>query len=553
MWSLTRNRRKRFGALILLSIIVSLSRLSPSLLVGLGIGYLQNGTTPDAQAEAWMAGLFGLLICGWLTRVPAKLMQFRLAADVRTAFIVQLVQRLFAAPLAWHDRQHSGDTLSRLNQSSVALYSFTMSQFGYFEALLAVVVPLAILFALSPLVCLSSLLAYSIIAAVCLLVDRSQQQNWVREAEAYQGVHVPVIDGLRNILSIYASRGRARVEESVRSGVDGLNAASLRNVRATEAKWTTVDFLATMVSFGLLLLYVAKSHADGASLSLAKVFIVMAFSQSGLMALLSNVNNVSAYARSRAEFKLAQPILSLQTEAPPLPKLNHDWSEIRLLNVAFAYEHSASERKIFDKLAVKLDRGRHYALMGANGCGKSTLLKILAGLHTPSAGRLMIDGVETNFAALQSIATLIPQQVELLAGSVESNMFAQADRPESKERRALADSLIKAASSAPGAMVLEDGVNYSGGQRQRLALARGLLSSTDGSLFVIDEPTSSIDAESEAEIMEALRAAFVGSTLIVSIHNQELAGDFDDILVLRDGQIEAPQPAIVREIEFQHE
>jgi ATP-binding cassette subfamily B protein len=214
-----------------------------------------------------------------------------------------------------------------------------------------------------------------------------------------------------------------------------------------------------------------------------------------------------------------------------------------------------------------LQRGKRYALIGSSGSGKSTLLRALSGLYLcerVSANRDNGPALLAPVAVarlLRASATLIPQDAEVLEGSLAENLALcesvmgppdRAEFPHALEL-ACATNFIAATDAGLEAMIAERGANWSGGQRARVALARGILAAKDSAIVLLDEPTASLDSRTEAAVYDNLFATFKDACLISSIHRLHLLDRFDEVLIMKDGQLVdhgAVDDLILRSVEF---
>ncbi|WP_341720697.1 ABC transporter ATP-binding protein [Micromonospora sp. FIMYZ51] len=223
-------------------------------------------------------------------------------------------------------------------------------------------------------------------------------------------------------------------------------------------------------------------------------------------------------------------------------------SRIRFERVTFGYPGAAEP--VFTELSFEVELGRSLAIVGANGAGKSTLLKLLVGLLTPDAGRILCDGVEVSAEALRvgwrdSFAFLGQQYVRYPAGAYDNVTLGRADSAGIREPRvrALLDDLDPElfqpdAPRLTGAM--GEGSGLSGGQWQRLATARALAGMVDDDrrVLVLDEPTAALDAQAEARFFAELgELAGPGRTTVMVSHRFAGVRRAAEILVLHDGVI----------------
>lgn len=542
VWIYSKGARFALFAGYLGTVATNLAKLGLPLYVGVMFNFIQQGGTGAlGRCRPVLLAMIATFAFLWVVRIPLKLAQFRVARVAQRSMIEDLNERLFSAPLGWHEGRHSGDTASRVSQSSGAVFAFSLGQFGYVESLILTICPLFVLFALSPLICLLAIAGFVFMAAFCLIVDRYQLRFWVKESDAHRVFGTALVDFFRNIMAIYASRRERSVSGILDGKLRDAQAVSKTNVLITEAKWSAVEVIATALGLSLLVIYVLQSIASGTpgGVELGNVFIVQTYLQGGTAALLGLVSNLSVVMRQRTDFATAEPILEVPVASRPAGMLRPGWRELAIEDVRFAYQSSDEPVVALNGVSLKLKRGRHYALIGPNGSGKSTLLKVLSGLLEPDVGDFAVDGAPSAPGVVRNCATLVPQTPELLNGTIADNLFLLPDQAAKGDQavRGIVDLLIAPLGVGLDSEVLESGANWSGGQRQRIALARGLLAAADSDIVLVDEPTSSIDAKAERVIFERLRAMYGEKCLVVALHNLELIEDFDEVIVMDCGRL----------------
>ncbi|MFN9630572.1 MAG: ABC transporter ATP-binding protein [Cyanobacteriota bacterium] len=223
-------------------------------------------------------------------------------------------------------------------------------------------------------------------------------------------------------------------------------------------------------------------------------------------------------------------------DALPLTEVR---GELRLENVSFGYDPAKPVLKAIDLLVKP---GEVVALVGPSGAGKSTLFSLLLRFNTAQIGRVLLDGqnlADLRARELRQAVALVPQQSSVFSGTVaEAIAFG---RPASLEaiqeaaRLANASGFIEALPEGYGSRVEERGANFSGGQLQRLAIARAVLGNP--AVLLLDEATSALDAEAEEAVQQGLRQAMRGRTVVVIAHRLATVQGADRILVLEAGRI----------------
>lgn len=240
------------------------------------------------------------------------------------------------------------------------------------------------------------------------------------------------------------------------------------------------------------------------------------------------INGVNSYIQARCYLKEENDFASIE-ERQPLGQEKMDYS-IMVDGLSFAYPNS--DRLILNDISFNFEKGKKYAIVGVNGSGKTTLAKLISGLYEPTKGSIK---TETDVAILFQDFVKYPF-------SIGENVTLQKQYNKTKVENVL-DNLglnlmlqdMKKGLESELTNTKEDGVNLSGGQWQRLALARILYVSND--IVVLDEPTASLDPKIEIEIYKKYMKFFNNKTVIFITHRLGFVKDVDEILVLNDGKI----------------
>ncbi len=228
------------------------------------------------------------------------------------------------------------------------------------------------------------------------------------------------------------------------------------------------------------------------------------------------------------------------------PSLPRHSASIRFEEVTFRYP--SAEAPTLRALSFEVRHGEHIAVVGPNGCGKTTLLSIVPRMLEPQGGRVLVDGRDISGVTLRSLRRqigVVTQESMLIRGTIAENIAlgsssvhlrgVSRDAIRAAAQRAHASEFIEALPDGYDTLVSEQGASLSGGQRQRIAIARAIV--RDPSILILDEATSQIDAESEAQINKAIEEFGRQRTVIVVAHRLSTMLAADRILVMEQGSL----------------
>ncbi len=221
-------------------------------------------------------------------------------------------------------------------------------------------------------------------------------------------------------------------------------------------------------------------------------------------------------------------------------KLNVIKGEVSFENLSFHYN---SERQILNDISLTIGSGQKLAIVGESGSGKSTLVKLLFRFYDPIAGRVLIDGQDIKQVSQQSLRKaigIVPQDTVLFNDNIFENVrYGKPDATDEQVWQAIKHAhlydFIQKLPEQQKTQVGERGLKLSGGEKQRVAIARTILKNPP--ILVFDEATSSLDSASEQAILSALRDVAVGHTSLVIAHRLSTIVDADQIVVMANGQI----------------
>ncbi len=467
----------------------------------------------------------------------------KVVADLRR----QLYAHLIGLDAQFHDRNRSGELVSRLSADSELLRSVVGSSMSVaLRSTVTVVGSLAMLFVTSPRLAAFTLVGIPLAVLPIILgarrLEKASRASQDRVADA-NNLASETLSAVRTVQA-HAREGyeTGRFADAVRVAV-----ATARGRIRTQSLVTAI--VITLV-FGAVVLVLWSGAHDVIAGRISKgelgQFVFYALIGGGSVGALAEVwNELQRAAGGMGRIaELLQERPGVRAPAAPLALPAPLRGDIRFDDVVFHYPQRPGQPAL-EGFTLHVQPGETVALVGPSGAGKSTVLSLLLRFHDPDAGAISIDGVDLRQAeptALREQIALVPQQPALFASSAAENirygrLQASDEELHAAARAAEADDFIRALPEGYASELGERGARLSGGQQQRIAIARALLK--DAPILLLDEATSALDAQSERAVQQALERLMAGRTTLVIAHRLATVLKADRIVVMDHGRIVA--------------
>ena len=562
LWRQARGRRITLVSSMLLLIGAQLVLLLIPYLLGRAFNVLQaKGGAGAGEAALWLVAVLAAALGSWLIHAPGRILERNIALGVRARVATTLTQRLLSFPLSWHDRNHSVATAQRVQQSSAALGNFAESQFVYLSSAVRLVGPVAALVVIHPLVGGMAALGLVVIATSVAGFDRAIVRLAISTNDADRRYGAVLADALGNATTVFALRQVRPFVHLLGQLVDGIFVPLKRMIVLNEGKWFVVDMASRVLSGCLVGVYawlvLRPSSSGGQGLMLGSLYMVWEYAVQAGAVVASVASNFQQFAGQYANYQSADPIRHAEVDAElDAPIVPLSWQRCEVRDVVFRHVDGRDEAPTLDHIRLSLQRGKRYALIGKSGSGKSTLMRVLAGLYVAegivveTSDGTVADTPRAAARLLRGSTTMIPQDAELFQATIAENLsmcesLHGPPAPDTLSRAlelAMVTDFMAADTDPLQAQIAENGANWSGGQRARVALARGILAAHGSSLVLLDEPTASLDARTEAAVYRNLFAEFADTCLVASVHRLDLLQHFDEVLLMGDGRLVAQGP-----------
>jgi ATP-binding cassette subfamily B protein len=512
-----------------------------------------TGVVVDEVLREGREGVLLPLIGGYLAIVGLRAVfahvRRRVSGNVSLGVEVDMRGRLFAhlsrLSFGFFDRMPVGQVMSRATSDLQTVRFFL----GYgliflFMHVFTLVLVSVILFLIHPGLAALSLATGPVLLVVAwrysrisspILIDVQQKVGEVTELAEESAVGIRVIKAFgqeRQLTSRFAGRSRAAFDRS-------MDANRLQSFYQPLMGFLPVVGLAVVLAVGgTLVIDGAMTLGELTSFYLYLTLLMFPFRSVGMLV----GNALRAFAGGKRIFEVLDTAPDI-VEAPDAVPLPPGGGHVIFDGVEFAYD-GAVKAALHD-VSFELIPGESLAIIGPTGSGKSTLANLVPRYYDPDGGRILMDGVDLRDLRLDELRRavgVVSQEPFLFSASIRENIAfgrpgATDEEVRAVARMAQAHTFVEALPRGYETVVGERGYTLSGGQRQRVAIARAIL--TDPRILILDEATASVDASTEREIQQALRAAMEGRTTIIIAHRHSTIALADRVAVLEQGRLAA--------------
>ena len=474
----------------------------------------------------------------------ARYLQGTAAYSARFKKLQEVFAALIGFPLKWHVHHHSGENLSRLNRSVGAIESVISNYiWQIIDGMVKFFFATFALFTLDIEVAFTVLIMGFVTVSVMILFNKRLTKKWRKNNRFYDRLNRTCVDYLSNIITVKTLRlEKPALSYLVNQRQDGLTLC--RKIwKYQELKWGTIGVGYSLVMGTSLFIYFKNHIGQNAPFDVAQVYVLLNYLDRIFGAITSFTGYYGGIIEASLAYDDASSVLeeSNSLKAPPrTAALPRDWKTLDLHSVDFSYGGgSANLRNIF----LQFRRGEKVALVGPSGSGKSTLLKVLSGMLAAQSGTVTTSSGGTySLDDVADVSILVPQEPEVFSETVRYNLAFGQNYSDAELQRAVTlcriDHLLEKLPNGWDSPLEEAGLNISGGERQRLALARGVLRVPGKDILLLDEPTSSLDPLTEKQIFANILHEFKDLTVITACHRLALVPMFDTVVYIKDGRVE---------------
>lgn len=555
VWSIVKNYRKSLILVVVVSLVAQLFALGvPLLLQQLIDKVLTQGNLSSLNALA------GLMIAFALFQSILTALRTFLFVDTTDRIDLTLgssiIDRLIKLPLSFFEKRPVGELSQRIGEMNNIRSFLTGTAITTFLDLVFSSIYLLVMLTYSPGLTAIALSTLPFYLGITIFVAPIYRQQLRTRAVAQAATQAHLIETLGGIQTVKAQHGELRARWKWQKRYQTFVEQGYKSVILGTTTGQIGGFLNTLSS--LLILWFGLGMVLRGEFTLGQLLAFRIFSGYVTAPLLRISNLWQGFQKVNLSMERLADIVNQPTEAGEydaeqiaLPPIN---GRIKIDNIDFSF--GGGKNLQLDSVNFEADQGEFIGVVGLSGSGKSTLMKLISRLYPPNSGRIMIDDIDISKVQLSSLRTqvgIVPQDSVLFEGSVSENIALNDPNIETEDivraaKLACAHEFIMDLPQGYATRVAEKGANFSGGQRQRLAIARMLIESP--SLLIMDEATSALDADTERKVCRNLREAMSGKTVFFVTHRMATIMGADRVLVMDKGQVAevgTPQELINKE------
>lgn len=519
---------------------------------------LDTAIKPDSQALKLSINEIALILIGILI-LQALFSFLRVSLFVKVSentmrdVRLTLYQKIISLPLAFFEKKRVGELISRVTSDVTQMQeviSFTLAEF--LRQLVTFILGVGFLLVLYPRLTLVMLLTFPLLIGVAIVFGRYIRKLSKKTQDSLADSNVIVEETFQSIQSVKSftnenyeiARYRLQLNKVMRIA---LRAGQFRGAFVSFIIFGLFGALVIVLWYGVNLIAAGKmSFGD------LTTFVIYTFFIGGALATIGDI-----YAQLQRTIGASERILEILEEEEEVKtniraKANLEEQNSHQLarvngNIAFQEVHFAyptrPDLEVLKGISLTIAQGQKIALVGYSGAGKSTIVQLLGRYYNLSKGQILVDDKniqDYNISDLRSNIGTVPQEVILFGGTIKENIsYGQPGASEEEiieaAKQANAWKFIETFPEKLETLVGERGVKLSGGQRQRIAIARAILKNP--SILILDEATSSLDADSEKLVQEALDELMKNRTTIIIAHRLATIRKVDKIYVIDGGTI----------------
>ena len=547
-WEYLKGHRKTFLLYVTMFFFAGVVQLSRPYILGHIFNTIQGSISSEADLKLLIMKIFLLLLVTvvfWILHGYGRVLEQNTGFLVRKNYINAKLKKVLELPVKWHKDHHSGDTIDKINRGASRLGAFSMGiTFEIIYGVVGLSGSLIILFFIDLYAALIAILFSLVAFFIISKVDKKLNLLYRRMNTFGNKAAATLFDYLSNILTVITLRMKGVVTKQVNKRLMAAFETHKKSSVVNEWKWGFASVFIQLMTVLVLSFRAYTDYMTTGIILIGTLYMLYGYLERVGRAFYGFAGLYGTIVRTDAAIHNAKIIdeeyKTVKEETTVY--LPEKWKGIRLNNIFFSHIRKGKQLHL-SKADINFKRGERIALVGESGSGKSTILGLLRGLNKPNKGRIYCDDelLNNGFSRLKHHITLIPQDPEIFNNNILYNITMGIEVERRDINKAIRISqfrpVLKRLNKGLKTNVLEKGVSLSGGEKQRLAFARGILAGESSEILLMDEPTSSVDSLNEIKIYDKVFKAYKDKTIISSIHRLHLLRKFDRIYFFDKGRI----------------
>lgn len=537
-WSILKGRRLKFFFFTALRMNSDLFSFAIAFFLGSIVDFFTVYTGGSLKTfYIYVSAITFLATFQVLFRFFAKFPMQNIAAELRKEVRIKAMSNIIDLDLRWHEKEETGSKIHKINVGGEnifeGLHKFSNEGINITTNLIA---SLIIFSGIS-----MKYFAYSLAYIAIYLASEHYYNRQVDRCEnelnkIKEKVSGKIHESASNILALKSLGLKDTFKRQTADYESRYYAAWLKKKKISQSKSMTVKVFAAF-GYALFILVVGLDFASGL-ITLGSIMVFASYFGNLRKSLEEITNRIGEFIAVKSSIGRFMTIFRYDIiEEPDKLKFPKNWRRIEFKNISFRYK----DKDVLRNFSLIINRGEKIGVAGSSGCGKSTIVKLILGLYRPDKGMILIDGKPISSYSHKSLTdsiSVVLQESEMFNFTLIENITISSAKKDFKRFSQVSEiaqlsELIKKLPKGINTMIGEKGYKVSGGERQRIGIARALYKNSD--LLILDEATSSLDSNTEHKIQKEIDK--LDKTIITIAHRISTLKNTDRIIVMEKGKI----------------
>ncbi|MCT4617090.1 MAG: ABC transporter ATP-binding protein/permease [Candidatus Gracilibacteria bacterium] len=552
IWTYLGEKKLHFIIAYVTFIVANSARLFEPFVLGLAVNELQKGGENVFNNFLHYIIILGILrgIFIVLHHFVGRIWDSVAALEAFKNYTTGFYEMVMKMPLERNENHHSGKIIEQIRKGAESLNDFGGRNFLLIEIMVEFTFSMIFVIAIFGKLGLAVLLSGIITLVISVLFDKILVKYYKWDAKNYYQINSLLFDYISNIFTTVTLRLEKVTQKNIKNKIEEKQEKMKKLFWGRELKrGLGMNIFPSYIKYLILLGFVYFSLQSTGAVLIGSFTMLIGYLdqvQKGF----SKFNNLyGTFVIHKANLELSDGIKEDYKEfiggknniiKNNENNIDRSFNTLEIKNLNYKYPDNTGG---VENINLDFKKGQKIAFIGESGSGKTTTMKILRGICGYNSGKLFLDSKQADFDNIFALTTLIPQEPEIFESSLEHNItFGIRTNNYKKDvenslKIAAFDRVVNRLEKGLESKINEKGVNLSGGEKQRLAFARGVYFAKNSEIILLDEPTSSVDSYNENKIYDRIFEKFSDKIIISSVHKLNLLEKFDYIYKFENGKI----------------